>query len=427
MSRGYKDTLKEIQTMGLHNTTFDNFFNLTNDDLSRLEIKENFKKDNCLIQDKSDHHKFYNTFIIQENSQSKVICEISFYPSSVTSKYLPRLTFKKIDHDGNIKEAGPKKPIIIAFRESEQALIFWKLIGFLNSFKDIVDLGEFEKSFSVYSKAKFILEFETQDEQQKIEDLKLLVKNLKENDIKSIVFEKRKHTINVFLYLLKNENIKGKNYIEWYREKHNLKQGEETVWHHFLKKHDWILGLNVDIKFIRDFYDEQKTGQEDSKGRGSPKVDMLGISDYTTLIELKHSNTPIFKKTKTTNSKANTWDFTSDFIEGVSQCLGQKFSLDKNYDSKEFVNDDKIRLDKMKHLTLDPKTVFIIGNRKIEFPLNLVDDNYIKSNTFELFRRNNRNIDIITFDELFERAYHLVFSEKVPENWFTDNAFIIEE
>lgn len=46
------------------------------------------------------------------------------------------------------------------------------------------------------------------------------------------------------------------------------------------------------------------------------------------------------------------------------------------------------------------------------------EDNLIKSKIFEAFRRNNRNLDIITYDELFERAYHTIFSEKIVHDWF---------
>ena len=173
-------------------------------------------------------------------------------------------------------------------------------------------------------------------------------------------------------------------------------------------------------------YDEQKIGIENSKGGGSPKTDLLGISDYTTLIELKHSETNIFKDTKTSKSRANTWDFTSDFIEGISQCLGQKFALDKNYTNKKFLNEKAELIDKSKTLTIDPKTIFIIGTRKREFPHDNLNEHYIKSETFELFRRNNRNVEIITFDELFERAYHIVFSEKVSPDWYDDETFDIE-
>lgn len=153
---------------------------------------------------------------------------------------------------------------------------------------------------------------------------------------------------------------------------------------------------------------------------------MLGVSDFTTLIELKHDKTQIFKKERT-KGRANTWDFTPDFIEGVSQCLGQKFALDRSYKMKDFVNDQRKMLDKNLTLTIDPKTVFIIGNRKVEFPHDLDSIHHFKSQTFELFRRNNRNVDIVTFDELFERAYHTVFGDIIQQDWFTDDNFKIIE
>jgi len=409
-------------------TTFDNTFNLVTGDISKIEIKENYSHDNCLIRDKISHSTYYKTFILDENSKTKIVCEVAFYPSSVTSKYLPRLTFKKIDNQGLQKEIETKKDINIAFSKSEQALVFWKLIGFLNSFKDIVDTGEFDVSFGVYSKNKFIAEFETQTEKQKVEDIRTLINksDIKETDIRSILFEKRKHNLKAFLFLLKNMAFQGKTSIDHYREKFSVQPGDEAIWHHFLKSNDWILGLNVDIKFIREFYDEQKVGTENSKGIGSPKGDLLGVSDFTTLIELKHSETKIFKTVKS-KGRANTWDFTSDFIEGVSQCLGQKFALDKSYKTKDFVNDQGKMLDKIQTLTIDPKTVFIIGNRKLEFPHTLESDNHTKSQTFELFRRNNRNIDIVTFDELFERAYHTVYGDIIKQDWYTDDKFKIIE
>ena len=226
--------------------TFDNVFNLTKDDLSTLEIKENTHQDNCLIRDKLDTGKYYNKFIIQDNPKTKIICEISFYPSSITSKYLPRLTLKKTDPSGEIKETDIKKPVIIALKESEQALAFWKLIGFLNSFKDLVDLGEFEKSFQVVSKNAYFIEFANKDEKEKVEEIKELVLkvDLKENDIKSITFEHRKKTIKAFLYLLKNKLTHNKLALEYYKDKYHLQDAKESVWHYFLKKNDWILGLN---------------------------------------------------------------------------------------------------------------------------------------------------------------------------------------
>ena len=106
-------------------TIFDNTFNLLTDDISRIEIKENHERNNCLIQDKITHSTYYKTFILDENSKTQIICDISFYSSSVTSKYLPRLTFKKVDKKGLQKEISVTKDITIAFQSSEQALVFW--------------------------------------------------------------------------------------------------------------------------------------------------------------------------------------------------------------------------------------------------------------------------------------------------------------
>lgn len=399
--------------------TFDNIFDLIDESVDQLEIKENHNKDKCLIKNKNTDNIYYNAFILDKNSRTKILCYVTFYRSSQTGKYLPRLTFKKVDLESREREIALTKPIIIAFSKSKQSLMFWKLIGFLNRFKEIVDLGDFDKSFQVITKDTYFIEFKDKNEKQKYEEIKELLKlsELKENDIRSLVFEHRKNNIKAFYYLLTNKLYQNTNAMDGYKAKYSLR-GDETVWHHFLKKNDWILGLNVDIKFIRDFYDEQKVGIENSLGKGSPQSDMIGISDYTTLIELKHANTKIFSINKTSKSRSNTWDFSQDFIEGISQCLGQKFSIEKSYERKEFINNSNKRLDKNKYKTLDPKTIFIIGNRKTEFPHTLDNDNIIKSETFERFRRNNRNLEIITFDELFERSYHLVFSKKITEDWY---------
>jgi hypothetical protein len=408
-------------------SSYDNQFDLITGDVSDLQIVENRAGKTCYIKDKTLPNFFYNLFLLSQNSKTKIICEITFYESSVTGKYMPRLAFKKTDINGNLKDTAITKPTIIDLKDSKQAVVFWKMMGFLNLFKDLVDLGEFDRSYEVYSKEKYFVELQSKKEKDKIEEVKELIirSDLKEGDIKSIVFENRKKTVRSFFYLLKNIDYKGKSSQEHYRAKYVLSHGEESVWHHFLKHNDWILGLNVDVKFISDFYDEQKVGSENSKGRTSPKTDILGISNYTTLIELKHSTTEIFKKEKS-KGRANTWDFSSDFIQGLSQCLGQKVALEKSFESKVFINEDNKRLDKNRTKTVDPKVVFIIGNRSIEFPHDLKDENYIKSETFELMRRNNRNIDIITFDELFERAYHIVYSEKIEDGWFQNSSFLRE-
>lgn len=397
-------------------TTFDNEFDLIERKLDEIIIKETSSQDKCFVWDSKNSSKAYNSFVLSKNSRSKTICEIAFHKSSQTDKYIPRPTFKKISHDGDINSTRSKDKIIIKLSESDETIRFWKFVGFLFSFKNLVDIGEFENSFKVVDTDNYLLEFKDKKEYQKIEDLKELIgySSLSYSQLKTLTFENRKKKLKVFFHLLKNINDIRKKY----QVKYDLQMGEEYIWHHFLKNNDWIIGLSTDLKFIFALLDEQKIGIENTKGSESPTVDLLGISEFTTLIELKKSSTEIFKKTKS-KGRANTWDFTADFIEGISQCLGQKNEIQNSFKNKNFINADNTRLQTDFVENIDPKSIFIIGNKKDEIPINKLENtNILKNNTLERFRRNNRNIDVITFDELFERSFHIVYSKKLNKDWY---------
>jgi hypothetical protein len=407
--------------------SFDNYFNIS-DDLSKIEIKENSEKNNCFIQE-IGALKYFKGFILLDNPKVKTVCEIHFYKSKSQDKYIPRPTFKKVDKENNIVVRDVKKDLIIGFGDSGDADLFWRLIGFLNQFKEMIDLGEFSKSYKVVHKEEYFIEFKNKDEKEKAADLIELSSNLSEKTIKAVFQNNRKKTINTFYKLLKNETTDKGIAVERYRQFYKITEnGEEAIWHHFLKEHDWLLGLNVDVKFIRDFIHQIDLGISNSKSAGSPTGDILGISDYTTLIELKTASTPIFKLEKKSGdgSRANTWAFSSDFINGISQCLGQKFEWDVNHLVKDVLDKDNMLLNHNVNKTLDTKTVFIIGNRNAEFPHDRNPEHIMKSETFERFRRNSRHIDVITFDELFERAYQIIFEEKIDKDWWSNSNFKIE-
>lgn len=401
--------------------TFKNEFDLIERKLSEITIKETVNKDKCIVWDQSDSNKAYNSFLLDKNSKSKIICEISFYKSSETQKYIPRPIFKRLSLENVEQISSADKKVIISLNKSNPSKQFWKLITFLSSYKEIVDFDNFKTSYKVVPKDSYIIQFKNQGEKEKLEDLKELINlaNLSTSEFKYLTFESRKQNLKAFYYLLKNKVLSDNTTShETYREKYSIRKGEEYIWHHFLKTNDWILGLNADVKFIQEFLDEQKVGNPTSKGRQDPQVDILGISDFTVLIELKHTKTNIFKFDKS-KGRANTWDFTSDFIEGISQCLGQKFEFDKSFDSRSFEKDDATILDKSRIQSVDPISILIIGNKKREFPVkDLNSVNLIKGKTLERFRRNNRNITVLTYDELFERAYHIVYSKKLGRDWF---------
>ena len=394
---------------------FDNLFNISKKDITKLTIKENNNKDNCYLEDLDG--VIYGGFIIIESVSTKTICKVLFYKSSENNNYLPRLEFRKVNSKGETKKPV-KEDVIIKFSENEEVKNFWVLVNFLDGFKDIVDTGDFQKKYKAISFNNYIQEFNTKSEQEKTNELIQLVENTKlsNEDVKSILYNHRKKAIFGFYCLLKNHKVQNENPFEFYRKSRGIvEKGEEVIWHHFLKENDWIIGLNVDIKFIRDLLSEQKIGSENSRGSGSPKLDLLGISYFTTLIELKTANSLIFKENKTALSRANTWDFSKEFIEAYSQTLAQRTEIRAE---KDFIDESGKILDTKKNRILDPKSVLIIGNRNFEFPHNRQLENEYKTDSFERIRRDIRNVEIITYDELFERAYHIVYNIKLPENWY---------
>lgn len=395
---------------------FSELFNLKEDDLSNLVIKETNNKDNCYIY--NIDNTIIGGFILIDKPSVKTIVNVTFHKSSTENKYLPRLEFRKVNAE-NIAKKSKGEDVIIPFRDGEDALSFWKVIQFLQGFKELVDLGDFHSKYQAISFDNYLLEFKSKLQSERIKELVSLAENtsLSNDDLKEIIQSQRKNTIHWFYALLKNlSNKEGVNIFNSYRTKHSIsKQGDEEVWHHFLKSNEWIIGLNVELKFIRDLLSEQKVGIENSKGTGSPKVDLLGISYFTSLIELKTSDTKIFKPEKTSKSRSNTWDFSNDFIEAYSQVLAQRTSLTER---KSILDEEGNILDNEIHRILDPKAILLIGNRSEEFPHNRNNENNIKTDCFERLRRDTKNVEILTYDELFERAFHIVYTTKLPKEWY---------
>ncbi|MFQ6242593.1 Shedu anti-phage system protein SduA domain-containing protein [Sinorhizobium meliloti] len=54
--------------------------------------------------------------------------------------------------------------------------------------------------------------------------------------------------------------------------------------------------------------------------------------------------------------------------------------------------------------TRDPKAILVIGRRRDIEGNGSTRDAEVRRDTFELFRRDTRNLDIVTFDELLDRA-----------------------
>ena len=174
----------------------------------------------------------------------------------------------------------------------------------------------------------------------------------------------------------------------------------ETDWQDFFEKQSWVFGYGLDYRIMRPFAREMVVGKAGTDNRNKPTIDFLmSFTDYTVLVEIKRPDTPIFQQKP---GRAGTWRFSTDFMDAISQVLEQKAEWLSAAQSGDHF--DKSGTRRLEARTRDAKTILVIGNRAEFSGADNLRDAIVKRDTFELFRRDTRNLEIVTFDELLDRA-----------------------
>ena len=178
----------------------------------------------------------------------------------------------------------------------------------------------------------------------------------------------------------------------------------EPEWQDFFERQPWVFGYGLDYRVMRTFDREMTVSGGGTDNREKPVVDFLmSFTDYTVLVEIKRPDTPIFRgKPSGGGSRAGTRAFSSEFTGAVSQILEQKAEWLAFAASGEHYSRDGTR--RLEARTRNAKTILVIGSRAEFEGAGDRRAAQVLRDTFELFRRETRSIDIVTFDELLERA-----------------------
>lgn len=212
----------------------------------------------------------------------------------------------------------------------------------------------------------------------------------------------RKRGIQIFKNLKDNPD-----YWKTYAAENSISaQKEEKVWQYFFEKNEWIFGYGLDYRFQEILQREVHLSDAELDGSNSVIGDyLLGDKFFTTFIELKRPSTPLFGNEK---NRSNSWRLSNELIDSVSQILEHKASGLIRLDDKQFINGEPLE-----QKAYDSKVILIIGKWLELDRASSTQERNIKKKTFELFRRDSRNIEILTFDELFERACYIAEGKEV--------------
>ena len=223
----------------------------------------------------------------------------------------------------------------------------------------------------------------------------------------------RKKELGIFKKL-----IDESDYWKTYASENSISStSEEKIWQIFFEKNEWIFGYGLDYRFQTILQRESHISDSELDGSNNVIADyLLGDKKFTTFVEIKKPSTPLFGSAK---NRSNSWRLSNDVVYSVSQILEQKASglikLDKpGYDYAGNPINQK---------AYDSKVILIIGHWKQLEESSNPHESEIKKKTFELFRNDSRNIEILTYDELYDRARFIVGGDnkEIETNIATDH------
>ena len=169
----------------------------------------------------------------------------------------------------------------------------------------------------------------------------------------------------------------------------------EPQWEDFFWKNQWIFGYGLRYQFLGVEQRQASYGGESYKGTGKQRGEFLtrtiGFESFTVVVEIKKPQTPIFAEWE---YRSGVPGFSQEFIGGVSQAQVNSRTWDME-GSRRLT--DRDLLEKRKIYTIAPLSILVFGS------LSQLESAH-RRQAFQLFRRNVHNPEILTFDELFERA-----------------------
>ncbi|MFI5160594.1 MAG: Shedu immune nuclease family protein [Sphingobacteriales bacterium] len=243
-----------------------------------------------------------------------------------------------------------------------------------------------------------------------IENQDLIIDALKNNITKSdiIALGYRKNQLEKFEKLLSDhdffENEKTINKIAT----------DEAVWQTFLEKNTWILGYGLNYIFNTPLEGkklEQVVSGFDVFKKGK-RVDALlktrGIVSSLVFGEIKTHKKELLKNIKD-SYRGESWAISDELAGGVAQVHRTLQLSIENIKTKTEIKDGEDDLTGEQVFLYNPKSVLIIGSLEQFKKENGINE--IKYSSFEMFRRNIHSPEIITFDELLERAKFIIESD----------------
>lgn len=237
------------------------------------------------------------------------------------------------------------------------------------------------------------------------EVFKEIIKNeLTKEDLVSIGYRKRQ--IIAFENLLVDEKFFDSALL-------TKKCSPEGLWQRYFEKNKWIFGYGLGYVFLSSF-DQNKLEQVVqgfSVNHHGKRVDGLmktkGVISNLCFVEIKTHKTELLESKP---YRSGCYAPSRELSGAIAQVQGTVASAIENLTSKLNPSDKEGNPSGEEIFNYKPKSYLVIGNLNEFVTENGVNQDKYRS--FELYRRSILQPEILTFDELFERAKFIVFQNE---------------
>lgn len=383
-------------------------FNVETGDFSHLEIRAHDERFHYFFDPQAN--RLIKNFVLRDGPKVDTLCNVVLIRGE-DGTYSPRIKVWKKDKTaagGTIgtEEVSGNDTLLVksAVDLGDVHENFWKLIDFLRSFKDI-DLPAHE--FRVTSELELVEALRGHDKPAVLEAVKTYLGNdVTDADVQMLV--DRRQALALFERMLNDPG-----FVE--EERRRLgKNGAEGVWQQFFEENHWIFGYGLKLVACQAYSDvrlEQATTGANLFTGGGKRIDAAmrtrGFIQSLLFTEIK---TPLADLLVGEPYRApDVYQPGKELSGAVSQVQKTTHKAVKKLEdlhrqhSREGAFEFEVS-------TIRPRQVVVAGHLS-----QLVDrdiPNVEKMTSFELFRRDQHDVEILTFDELYARARFIVESQE---------------
>lgn len=196
---------------------------------------------------------------------------------------------------------------------------------------------------------------------------------------------------------------------EYFSTSQQTMNGPEAVWQNFFEANPWIFGYGLSYIPLSGWNEKklEQVVQGHSIAGPGKRTDALlrtrGLISSLCFVEIKTHTTPLLKRPA---YRSGCWAASEHLAGGIAQVHGTVAAAVEDIRSKLRVSDASGIPTGEEAYNYQPRSFLVIGNLAEFDTEHGINEQQFRS--FELLRKNSLNPEIITFDELFERAKFIV-------------------